>query len=70
MDYLTLPQRVFGFDQAQSKKIDYIQERQNWEDMIKQCFARFEGQIRVNMGDELSSYRDLWPLVPVGDWSV
>lgn len=52
-----------------AKKMDYQQERNDWEASIKSAFARWNGPVRINMSDEFGDYFD-WPNVPPGSWSV
>ena len=52
-----------------SKKLDYQQERQDWEDMIRNSYARFDGPDRVNMCGDWADYQD-WPRTPPGDWNI
>ncbi len=53
----------------QAKKLDYQQERQDWENMVKGAAARFEGPISVNMIDSFSE-QDAWVTIPAGSWNV
>lgn len=53
-----------------AKKQDYEQERADWENQLKSSFARFDGPIRLNMGDSLDDYFDEWPIGPTGSWSL
>lgn len=52
-----------------AKKMDYQQERTDWENMVKSAYARFNGPQRINMSDEFGDYFD-WPNVPAGSWNV
>lgn len=52
-----------------AKGQDYQQERSDWEAMIKSCFARFNGPVRVNLCDEISDIYN-WPNIPSGSWNV
>lgn len=52
-----------------AKGQDYTVERQDWEEMVKGAFARFNGPMRINTSDEFGDYFD-WPNVPPGDWNV
>lgn len=53
----------------QAKKMDFQQERADWEQMVKGATARFNGPQRINMADEFADYFD-WPNIPPGSWSV
>lgn len=52
-----------------AKKMDYQQERTDWENMVKSAYARFDGPQRINIGEDPFDYYD-WPNVPVGSWNV
>lgn len=53
----------------QSKKLDYQQERTDWEQMVKSSAARFNSPQRISAADEFADYFD-WPNVPPGSWNV
>lgn len=53
----------------QSKKLDYSQERADWEQMVKSSMARFNSPVRISAADEFADYFD-WPNVPPGSWNV
>lgn len=53
-----------------AKGLDYQQERSDWEMQVKNAYARFNGEIRINMADELSTFGDGFPLLPIGSWNV
>lgn len=52
-----------------AKKQEYEQERQDWENMVKSAYARFNGPVRINLADSIDDYFD-WPNVPAGSWDV
>lgn len=52
----------------QAKKLDYQQERNDWENRVKSAYARFQGPVRVNLS-EADNIEDLIN-VPAGSWSV
>lgn len=52
-----------------AKGLDYMQERTDWENMVKSAFARFNGPTRINMADEFGEYWD-FPVTPAGNWDV
>lgn len=52
-----------------AKGMEYQAQRQDWEQQVKSSFARFNGPIRINMGDEFGDYFD-WPNAPQGSWDV
>lgn len=53
-----------------SKKQDYQQERQDWEQQVLNCFARFNGVLRINMADEFGDTFQDWPTTAAGSWNV
>lgn len=53
-----------------AKGQSYEQERNDWEQQLKSTFARFNGPIRINAGDEFGDYPGDWPNIPAGSWSV
>lgn len=53
-----------------AKGLDYQQERVDWEEMVKGASSRQNGPIRVNLGDELGTFGDGFPIMPVGSWNV
>lgn len=53
----------------QMKGLDFQQERQDWENAVKSCYARFEGSTTVNMIDSFAE-NDSWITVPTGSWNV
>lgn len=52
-----------------AKGQDYEQERSDWEQELKNAFARFNGPTKVNMADEIGS-NFWWPNLPVGSWNL
>ncbi len=52
-----------------AKGLDYQQERTDWEQMVRNAYARFDGPQRINMSDEFGDYFD-WPNIPAGSWNV
>jgi hypothetical protein len=52
-----------------AKKMDYMQERTDWENQLKSAYARFDGPQRINVCDELGDDTG-WPNVPSGNWDV
>lgn len=53
----------------QAKKMDYQQERADWEQMVKSSAARFNSPQRISLADELATANS-WPNVAEGDWNV
>lgn len=62
---------IQGMDWAYKrvKGQDFQSQRADWEQELKSAFARFNGPTRVNMADQISGYDELWPNVPLGNWS-
>lgn len=52
-----------------AKKQEFEVERNDWEDMVKSAYARFQGPCRISMSDEGYDMDD-WPVIPDGNWSV
>jgi len=52
-----------------AKRQEYMQERTDWDQMVKNAYARFQGPVRISMAGEDGDYFD-WPNVPAGSWSV
>lgn len=52
-----------------AKKMDYQQERTDWDNQVKSAFARFEGPSRGNMNDFLDNQFP-FPNVPLGSWTI
>jgi len=53
-----------------AKGLDYQQERQDWENMVKGAISRFSSPSRVNLADDPYGIWDQFPLVPPGSWNV
>ena len=52
----------------QAKKLDYQQERADWENQVRSSYARFQGPVRINLA-ESDDATDLIN-IPAGSWSV
>lgn len=52
-----------------AKKMDYLQERTDWDNALKSAFARFNGPTRVSMNGEDGDFSD-WPITALGSWNV
>ena len=52
-----------------AKGLDFNQERQDWEGMVRAGYSRFQGATRINASDEMGEGAD-WPIIPPGSWSV
>ena len=52
-----------------AKGLDYQQERSDWENMVKSAFARFNGPVRINLGQQAGDFED-WPITAQGSWDV
>jgi hypothetical protein len=53
-----------------AKKQEYEQERQDWENQLKSAYSRFDGPIRLNLGDTVDDYFDEFPIGPTGSWTL
>jgi len=52
-----------------AKKQEYMQERTDWDQMVKNAYARFQGPVRISMAGDDGDCVD-WPNIPAGSWSV
>jgi hypothetical protein len=66
-DDLMIDGMIWAYKRAKGQ--DFQTERADWEQAVKNTFARFNGPMRINMADEFGDYFD-WPNVPPGSWNV
>lgn len=52
-----------------AKNLDYTQERQDWDDMVRSAYSRFNGATRINAADEMGTDDEDFN-VPSGSWPV
>lgn len=58
---------VWAYKRAKGQ--EYLQLKQDWENQVKSAYARFNGPVRINMGDGGDDDRP-WPFSAEGGWSV
>lgn len=58
---------VWAYKRAKGQ--EYLQLKQDWENQVKSGYARFNGPVRINMGDGGDDDRP-WPFSAEGGWSV